>query len=169
MLVFQCTYNQHIIFSSNKQLLKYSKKVLPTAMNYLQQLMSFVETVPKNPEHISQLKFNKKRLDLESYQTLMLKAVANIKLQPMLYPTKYYFLIKLHNLERNQTKSILMLLKCQKAADCSICIYVSVPQDVPFLSRHNFVTCEGWCLVLFLKHISMVFFKKIPFIQPGYQ
>jgi hypothetical protein len=158
-------------------------------MNYLQQLMSFVETVPKNPEHISQLKFYKKCSDLESYQTTMLKAVDNNKLQPMMGPHKDYFLIKLHNLEEIRPSQILRLLKRYKAADCSICIYVSMlrllkrykaadcticiyvsaPWDALFLSRHNFVTWEDWYLVLFLKHISMVFSKRFPFIQPGYE
>jgi len=44
----------------------------------------------------------------------------------MMCPPKYYFLIKLHNLEEIRPSQILRLLKRYKAADCSICIYVSV-------------------------------------------
>ena len=108
----------------------------------------------------------------------------------MMCPPKYYFLIKLHNLEEIRPRQILRLLKRYKAVDCSICIYVSVLRllkhykaadcsiciydvsaswDALFLSRHNFVTWEDWYLVLFLKHISMVFSKRFAFIQPGYE
>ena len=88
----------------------------------------------------------------------------------MMCPPKYYFLIKLHNLEEIRPSQILRLLKRYKAADCSICIYdVSASWDALFLSRHNFVTWEDWYLVLFLKHISMVFSKRFVFIQPDYE
>ena len=50
----------------------------------------------------------------------------------MMCPPKYYFLIKLHNLEEIRPSQILRLLKRYKAADCSICIYdVSASWGVP--------------------------------------
>jgi hypothetical protein len=44
--------------------------------------MSFIKTVPKNPKHISKLKFTsaqRVRVPNESYQIPLLKVVENIK------------------------------------------------------------------------------------------
>ena len=57
----------------------------------------------------------------------------------MMCPPKYYFLIKLHNLEEIRLSQILRLLKRYKAADGSICQHVLlVVNDRKFPARTIF-------------------------------